>query len=72
MLALLLALAAGVHTQAADTMPRITLTEALRRAARLDPNYVRALGAVDNAAWARRAAMSAMILPFIFFVSEYT
>lgn len=78
MIALLLALAAGVPApagpaaQAADTLPRITLTEALRRAARLDPNYVRALGAVDNAAWARRAAMSAMILPSISVGSDYT
>ena len=63
---------AGQGTPAADTLPRITLTEALRRAARLDPNYVRALGAVDNAAWARRAAMSAMILPSVTVGSYYT
>lgn len=78
MIALLLGLAAGASTPggqiapAADSLPRITLTEALRRAARLDPNYVRALGAVDNAAWARRAAMSAMILPSVSVGSDYT
>jgi outer membrane protein TolC len=74
MIALLL-LSAGVAAPAglpADTLPRITLTEALRRAARLDPNYVQALGAVNNAAWARRAAMSAMILPSISVGSDYT
>jgi outer membrane protein TolC len=78
MIALFLAFAAGVPVPAgqaapaADTLPRITLTEALTRAARLDPNYVRALGAVDNAAWARRAAMSAMILPSVSVGSDYT
>jgi outer membrane protein TolC len=77
MIALALALSAGVLPPAgaaapADTVPRITLTEALRRAARLDPNYVQAIGAVDNAAWARRAAMSAMILPSISVGSDYT
>jgi outer membrane protein TolC len=75
MIALLLLLSAGVAAPAgppADTLPRITLTEALRRAARLDPNYVQAIGAVDNAAWARRAAMSAMILPSISVGTDYT
>ncbi|HEX7024031.1 MAG TPA: TolC family protein, partial [Gemmatimonadales bacterium] len=80
MILLLLALAAGAPapagrvapaSAAADTIPRITLGEALRRAAQLDPDYVRALGAVDNAAWARRAAMSAMILPSITVGSDY-
>lgn len=66
MIAVLLSLAF-----AADTVPTITLTEALERAARLDPGYVRALGAVDNAAWARRAAMTAMILPSITVGSDY-
>ena len=77
MIALALALSAGVLAPAgaaapADTVPRITLAEALRRAVRLDPNYVQAIGAVDNAAWARRAAMSAMILPSISVGSDYT
>jgi outer membrane protein len=70
-IALLLALAAGVSPQVADSLPRITLAEALSRAARLDPNYVRSLGAVDNAAWARRAAMSAMVLPSITVATDY-
>ena len=56
----------------ADTLPRITLSDALQRAARLDPNYVQAIGAVNNAAWARRAAMSAMILPSVSVGSDYT
>lgn len=75
MIPLFLLLSAGVAAPAvppADTIPRITLTEALQRAARLDPNYVQALGAVDNAAWARRAAMSAMILPSVSVGTDYT
>ena len=38
---------------AADTFPRVTLAEALRRSARLDPDYVRALGQIEDAEWGR-------------------
>lgn len=55
-----------------DSIPAITLAEALQRAARLDPEYVRALGSVDNAAWARRAAKSAMVLPSLTVTTDYT
>ncbi len=48
-----------------DTLPSVSLSEAIERAARLDPAYVSALGQVDNAAWARRAARLAFILPSI-------
>ena len=70
MIAVLLALLAAPG--AVDSVPRITLVEALQRAVRLDPNYVRALGTVDNAAWARRAAMSAMVLPSLTASTDYT
>src|SRR6266704_2799477 len=63
MLALLLALQAA--SPATDSLPRVTLREALQRAAQLDPNYVAALGQVDNAVWARRSAFSVFILPSI-------
>ena len=43
--------------------PRITLDEALRRAARYDPEYAAASGEVGSAVWARRAARSAIWLP---------
>lgn len=62
MLALLLALQA---LGASDSAPQITLREALQRAARLDPNYVSALGQVDNAVWARRNAFAVFILPSV-------
>ena len=65
MLALLLALQGVVSPQTTDTLPRVTLTEALQRAARLDPNYVAALGQVDNAVWARRNAFAVFVLPSV-------
>lgn len=46
-----------------DSVPRVTLAEALRRAVRLDPDYVSALGQIDNAEWGRRAALASFILP---------
>jgi outer membrane protein len=72
MILFLLAALGGPPAQTADSLPRITLAEALARSARLDPNYVRALGDVQNAAWARRAARSAMILPSLSVSTDYT
>src|SRR6266852_1170357 len=50
---------------ASDSLPVVTLPEALRRSTGLDPNYVAALGQVDNAVWARRSAFSVFLLPSI-------
>ena len=61
-LGLLLALQAG-PPQAPATAPRVTLAQAITRATQLDPNYVRALGQVDNAEWGRRAALAVFVLP---------
>ena len=52
-------------TARAQELPVVTLAEALRRATRLDPDYVRSLGQIDNAEWGRRAARLAFILPSI-------
>jgi len=65
MLALLLVLQGAVSPAPNDSLPRVTLREALQRAAQLDPNYVAALGQVDNAVWARRNAFAVFILPSI-------
>jgi len=54
-----------VVAQLADSLPTVSLDQAIERAARLDPAYVSALGQVDNAAWARRAARLAFILPSV-------
>jgi len=63
MLVLLAAL--QLAATASDTLPTVTLADALRRATGLDPNYVAALGQVDNAVWARRSAFSVFILPSV-------
>src|SRR2546422_5852046 len=67
MLALLAALQLQlqVTATAADSLPTVTLAEALRRATGLDPNYVGALGQVDNAVWARRSAFAVFVLPSV-------
>jgi outer membrane protein TolC len=49
----------------ADSIPQITLAEAIRRSTQLDPDYVRALGRIEDAEWGRRAAMLAFIVPAI-------
>jgi len=68
MLALLLAL----QVAAPDSLPRVTLAEALRRATGLDPNYVAAVGQLDNAVWARRNAFAAFILPSVTLQADAT
>jgi outer membrane protein TolC len=49
----------------ADSIPRITLEEAIRRSAHLNPDYVRALGQIENAEWGRRAAVLAFFVPSV-------
>ena len=68
----MLALLTAVQIVAADTIPVVTLSEALRAAARLDPGYVGAVGALDNAGWGRRAAWSALVLPAITLSGDVT
>jgi len=60
----MIALLSGAKlVRAQQTIPIVTLAEALRRATQLDPDYVRALGQVDNAEWGRRAARLAFLVP---------
>ncbi len=70
MLRLLLALqslvpAATDSVPVQDSIPQITLAEAVRLSSRFDPDYVQALGDIDNAEWGRRAAMLAFFVPSI-------
>ena len=65
MLALLLAIQATAAVPPADSIPRIGLAEAIRRSSELDPDYVRALGQIDDAEWGRRAAIIAFFVPSI-------
>ena len=57
----------GAERQATptDTLRQVTLGQALEAAAMLDPNYIAALGDVDNARWGRRAAYAVFILPSV-------
>jgi len=48
-----------------DTLPVVTLDEAVARATRVDPAAVAARGQVDNAEWARRAASAALLIPSV-------
>lgn len=56
-------LAALLQVTPADSIPTITLEEALRRSREIDPVYVAAAGAVDDAVWARRSAWSTFFIP---------
>jgi outer membrane protein TolC len=56
----------------ADSVPIITLAEALDRAVKLNPDYVRALGSVSEADWARKAARVAFLVPSISASLDYT
>ena len=55
---------------AADSIPRITLDEAVRRSARNDPAYVAAEGAVGSAVWVRRAARTSLLAPSVSATSD--
>jgi outer membrane protein TolC len=70
---MLLALIAVLQVGAVqDTLPRVTLNQALERATRLDPNYVEALGSISTAEWGRRAATLAFIVPAVNLQLDYT
>lgn len=65
---LLLAALAAVP---ADTIPVVTLPQALAEAVRLDPSYVQAVGQLENAEWGRRAALLVFALPTVSAVVDY-
>src|SRR2546425_13276201 len=74
MLALLAALQLQLQVTATapDSAPTVTLSEALRRATGLDPNYVAAVGQGDNALWARRSAFAVFIIPSVSLTADAT
>jgi outer membrane protein TolC len=61
----MLALLFALQVAAPDSVPVLTLAQALERSVQLDPSYVAALGQVDNAAWARRSAFAVFVLPSV-------
>ncbi len=48
-----------------SSLPRVTLEEALEQSVQLDPNYVQAMREIADAAWSRRAAVAAFIVPSV-------
>jgi outer membrane protein TolC len=56
----------------ADGIPVVTLAEARRRSARVDPNAVAARSRVETAAWERRAAKANLLTPNISYNTSYT
>lgn len=69
---MILALVALVQIAAPDSLPRITLADALQRSARLTPAYVQALGNVNNAEWGRLAALTAFVVPTVTLATDIT
>jgi outer membrane protein len=55
-----------------DSIPQVTLAEALAEATRYDPNYVQAAGFVGEATWVRRAAMLVFVLPSLTASADFT
>lgn len=55
-----------------DTLPVVTLEEALRASVQLDPDYVRAVGQLENAEWGRRAALLVFLLPNVTASADYS
>ena len=58
--------------QEPDTLPVVTLSQAIGQASRLDANYVQALGDVSSAEWGRRAARIAFVLPSVSVSTDFT
>jgi outer membrane protein len=69
---LLLVLAVQSPVAVADTVPVVTLDQALREAVQFDPEYVRAAGLLDNAEWARRATLLVFLLPSVTASADYS
>ncbi len=55
-----------------DTLPVLTLAEALERSLALDPDYVQALGTVAEADWVRKMSRVAFLVPSVTASLDYT
>jgi len=69
---MILALLAALQVSAADSLPRITLAEALAQGVRLSPDYVQSIGAINTAEWSRRAATLAFVVPSVTAITDYS
>lgn len=66
------AVAPALPAQAGDSVPVVTLAEARRRAAVVDPAAVGARAQVSTAAWERRAALANLFTPTLTAATSYT
>ncbi|MEO5797854.1 MAG: TolC family protein [Gemmatimonadales bacterium] len=55
-----------------DTLPVVTLREALQQAVKLDPDYVQSVGLLRNAESARKAALLVFLLPSVSASADYS
>ena len=53
-------------------MEVVNLSDAIRRATRFDPAYIRSLGLINDAQWSRTAAITEFIIPAITATGGYT
>ena len=70
--AMILALLAALQVSTADSLPRVTLAEALAQGVRLSPDYVQSVGSISTAEWSRRAATLAFVIPSITAATDYS
>src|SRR5262245_30163977 len=69
---MILALLAALQVSTADSLPRITLAEALAQGVHLSPDYVRSIGSISSAEWSRKAATLAFIVPSLTAITDLT
>lgn len=62
----------GMAALGSDSLPRVTLSEAIHRATRLSPNYVAAVAQLSTAEWARKAAFTTFISPSLSVATDMT
>lgn len=62
---MILLVLATLQAPPADSLPQVTLAQALRRGVQVDPSYVSALRDVRDASWQRTAAWSTLVLPVV-------
>ena len=70
--ALLMVPSSALAQQPTEAMPVVTLAEARRRSASIDPDAVAARSRLETASWERRAALTNLITPTVRMTTTYT
>ncbi len=71
MIATMLLLGVLAQVPGPDSIPVVTLTEALESALAVSPDYVRSVGQLENAEWGRRAARLTFFVPNVSASASY-